>query len=85
MHDLEVRELWQLSWVGLLWATLALPRPLPRAGPCTWFPLLGQDPFQSCLELWEPNAQDPAKALSGHLSKPWMTEQGGVHVSRGLQ
>lgn len=40
--------------------------------------------FNKCLEPWESNAQDSAKALPGHLGKPWMAEQGGVCVSRWL-
>lgn len=40
-------------------------------------PPLARVQLQGCLEPWELNVQDLAKALPGHLGQPWMSEQGG--------
>lgn len=70
--------------MGLLCAILALTRPLSELERAPGYPTLAWIQLRSCQEPWESIAQDPAKALLRHLGKPWMTEQGGVHISRWL-
>lgn len=61
-----------------------LPGLSPELDSAPGFPTLAGTQLQSCPEPWESNAQDPAKALPGHLGEPWMAEQGRVRVSRWL-
>lgn len=72
MHVLEVRTYGSSpGWKVLAPSWLML---------CTWSPPtppLARVQLQGCLEPWELNVQDLAKALPGHLGQPWMSEQGG--------